>query len=494
MPLRVKGLVFLGGVNMTHRHASHPASEFANTSGVPANVAVKTAAPRRPYRLGGMLRWGAGEAGGLRLLRRVVAFVTALQFALLPVMQTAAAAETTRVAALGQARIPLEVAAPAFTLVTAGATASLSHDGAEVKVPPGALATGGTLSIRPLAAREVARMNPGLLNATRGPRRGYRMEPSQHFNAQVTVTLPYDRKLLPDGTPERDLRIFWHDTAAKRWTPLRRVEVNAKDQTVTGSTDHFTDFITGVVVVPDHAQVEGFTPTRISDLKAADPGAKINLIEAPQANATGDARLSYPIELPPGRNGHQPQLAIQYDSSRGNGWLGVGWDLAVPSVEIDTRWGVPRYDTAQETETYLLNGEQLAPVANRGALVPRSTGDKTFSLRVEGQFLKIIRHGSSPSTYWWEATAKDGTRYQYGGSSATGGVDPQSVLSDPNSTNGNIGRWMLREVIDPNGNNILFSYSVVDLTHNGPEKARQIYLRARQESTARSERLLGRMV
>ncbi len=441
---------------------------------------MKAAAPRTPYRLGGVLRWSADSAGGLRrICRRAVAFSMAALLTLLPVMETAAAAENARVAATAPVRLPLEVAAPAFTLVTAGAAASLAHDGAEVKVPIGALTTGGLLSIRPLAAREVARMNPGLVNATRGPRGGYRMEPSGHFSGQVAVTLPYDRKLLPEGTPERDLRIFWYDTAKKRWTPLQQASVDGRDQTITSWTDHFTDFITGVVVVPDHPQVEGFTPTRIADLKAADPGAKINLIEAPKANSTGNAKLSYPIELPAGRNGHQPQLAIQYDSSRSNGWLGTGWDLAVPAVEIDTRWGVPRYDTGQingtplETETYLLNGEQLAPVANRGALVPR-TAEKSFSLRVEGQFLKIVRHGSSPSSYWWEATAKDGTRYLYGGSPATG-VDPQAVLSDPASPNGNIGRWMLREVVDANGNNIRFRYDVVTLTLNGPEPARQIY-------------------
>ena len=33
----------------------------------------------------------------------------------------------------------------------------------------------------------------------------------------------------------------------------------------------------------------------------------------------------------------------------GNGWLGVGWDLAVPAITIDTRWGVPRYDAQKET-------------------------------------------------------------------------------------------------------------------------------------------------
>src|SRR5215813_8439029 len=121
----------------------------------------------------------------------------------------------------------------------------------------------------------------------------------------------------------------------------------------------------------------------------------------------------------------------------------------------------------------MLSGAQLAPVANRGALVPR-TAEKIFSLRVEGEFLKIVRHGDSPRNYWWEVTAKDGTRSLFGGSPATG-VDRQAVLSDPASPNGAIGRWMLREVIDTNGNNIRFNYDVVDLTFNGPEPARQIY-------------------
>src|SRR5215472_8302695 len=446
---------------MANRYASHQASSQP-ASGRADRVGFSLTGPasRSRHRLGGMLRWD--EADGIdRMLRRGVALGMAVLLGLLPVMETATAAENarvaanTRVAALSPARLPLEVAAPAFTLVTAGAGAQLAHDGAEVKVPPGALATGGTLSIRPLAAPEVAKLPPGLLNTTRGPRRGYRMEPSQHFNAQVTVTLPYDRHLLPEGTPDRDVRIFWYDTAAKRWTPLRRVEVNTREQTVTGWTDHFTDFITGVVNVPNHQQLEGYTPTTFSGMKAADPGAKVNLIALPQASSSGDANLSYPIEVPPGRNGRQPSLAITYNSSQGNGWLGTGWSLDLASIDIDTRWGVPHYDMGQisgtplETETYMLNGAQLAPVANRGDLQPR-TAEKTFSHRVEGEFSRIVRHGNSPSTYWWEVTAKDGTRSLFGGSAVTGLVDPQTVLADPNSANGNIGRWMLREVIDPN--------------------------------------------
>src|SRR5215813_7300334 len=491
---------------MANRYASHPASsQPASGCGDRVRFSLTRRASRARHRLGGMLRWD--EADGIeRMLRRGVALGMAVLLSLLPVMETAAAAgnarvaANTRVAALSPARLPLEVAPPAFTLVTAGAAAHLEHDGAEVRVPPGALATGGALSIRPLAAREVAKLPPGLVNATRGPRRGYRMEPSQHFSAQVTVTLPYDRHLLPEATPERDidLRIFWYDVEKKRWTPLRHVEVNAQDQTVTGWTDHFTDFITGVVNVPKHQQVEGYTSTTISGLKAADPGAKINLIAAPQVNSSGDANLGYPIEVPPGRNGHQPSLAIGYNSSRGNGWLGTGWGLDIPSIDIDTRWGVPRYDTGQisgtplETETYMLNGAELAPVANRGDLQPRRTAPQnagdctplpctTFSQRVEGGFLKIVRHGDKPTNYWWEVTAKDGTRSLFGGSvssgSPSGGFDSAAVLSDPNSPNGNIGRWMLREVIDTNGNNTKFYYDIVApvFPAGATEPAREIY-------------------
>src|SRR5215471_5367873 len=137
-PLGVKGFVFLEEANMADRHASHQASELAHRGGAATNVAVKPAASPRPRRLGGLLRW-ADESWGRRLVRRAVALVTAVPFALLPVMQTAAAESARvganmRVAAFSPTRLTLEVA-PAFTLVTAGAPASLSHEGAEIKIP-----------------------------------------------------------------------------------------------------------------------------------------------------------------------------------------------------------------------------------------------------------------------------------------------------------------------------------------------------------------------
>jgi RHS repeat-associated protein len=209
------------------------------------------------------------------------------------------------------------------------------------------------------------------------------------------------------------------------------------------------------VETPEYPEGQAFDPNKMKDIKAGDPGAGINLIEAPTANNQGQARLSYPIEVPPGRVSLAPSLGLQYNSGANNGWAGVGWDLSVPAITIDTRWGVPRYDGAKETETYLLNGEQLTPVAHRGPAVAR-TAEKVFHTRVEGGFSKIVRHGDSPANYFWEVTEKDGTRHFYGGVVAPA---TDSVLADGH---GNIAMWALRETRDADGNFIRYHHVRVE--------------------------------
>lgn len=201
---------------------------------------------------------------------------------------------------------------------------------------------------------------------------------------------------------------------------------------------------------PEHPEGASFNPNQIKDIKAADPGSGVNLVEAPSANNSGDARLSYPLEVPKGRAGLEPKLAITYNSSGTNGWLGVGWDVSTPTVTVDTRWGVPRYDAGLETETYLLGGEQLTPVAHRGELRAR-TAEKVFHSRVEGRFDRIVRHGDSPANYWWEVTDKQGVRTLFGGTA-------DSTLADGK---GRVATWAAREIRDGNDNVLRYRYAKV---------------------------------
>lgn len=201
---------------------------------------------------------------------------------------------------------------------------------------------------------------------------------------------------------------------------------------------------------PEHPEGTSFNPNQIKDIKAADPGSGVNLIEAPSANNSGEARLSYPLEVPKGRAGLEPKLAVTYNSSGTNGWLGVGWDVTTPIVTVDTRWGVPRYDAGLETETYLLNGEQLTPVAHRSELQAR-TAERVFHSRVEGRFDRIVRHGDSPTNYWWEVTDKKGVRTLFGGTA-------DSTLADGK---GRVAAWAAREVRDGNDNLLRYRYAKV---------------------------------
>jgi RHS repeat-associated protein len=202
----------------------------------------------------------------------------------------------------------------------------------------------------------------------------------------------------------------------------------------------------GMVNVPGHPEGASFNPNQLKDIQTADPNSKINLIQPPTANAMGDARLTYPIEVPPGRGDAQPNVALTYDSTGQNGWTGVGWAVGAQSIRIDTRWGVPRYDGGLETETYLLNGEQLTPVANRTELQARAA-EKVFHTRVEGQFSRIVRHGDNPHNYWWEVTAKNGTRSIFGGP-----PDNTAETTTLTDESGDIAVWALREVRDANDN------------------------------------------
>lgn len=55
---------------------------------------------------------------------------------------------------------------------------------------------------------------------------------------------------------------------------------------------------------------------------------------------TGTMSHSIPIEVPPGRKGMDPGLALTYRSGSGDGWLGVGWELEAGAIERRTKWGV----------------------------------------------------------------------------------------------------------------------------------------------------------
>lgn len=235
----------------------------------------------------------------------------------------------------------------------------------------------------------------------------------------------------------------------------------------------FSTLLPTSINIPEAPVTQDFTSTAIKDFTKADPGDGIVLIPAPLPNNTGSAATVFPLKLPMGRQGLYPDLNLAYNSDGGHSWLGLGWDLDLPMISVDTRWGVPRYDENKETETYLLEGNQLSPVAHRKALEDR-TSEKVFFPRVEAAFSKITRHGTHPNNYWWEVVDKMGTTYSYGGLVGEE-VRDNAVLRDDS---GNIVQWNLVETKDRNDNNIRYQYQIITDVGlaGGTVAGREIYL------------------
>lgn len=364
---------------------------------------------------------------------------------------------------------------PTSTTADPGETTVIQQDGGTVEVPPAAVTTPTTIEAQSLCASDLPPLDEGMTNVTDGPRDGYQFTPSMTFSDDLHITVPYDASLIPDGLSEQDVQIYYYDdTTNGQWVPLDRAALDQNTDQVQSVSTHFSDFIAATVTVPDSPENVSFDPTSIKDLKAADPSSGVDLVDPPTGNSQGDAKLSYPIDLPKGRQDMAPSLQLGYSSSAGDGWLGMGWDLSVPSVSIDTRWGVPRYDPANETETYLVGDQQLTPLANRGTPQAR-TAEKAFHPRIEGSFDTIVRHGSAPTNYWWEVTDKDGTRSFYGGDPENGPVTAAQLADD----HGNVFRWALRESRDLNGNAVHYDYQTVTDAGvaGGTVPGRQLYLR-----------------
>ena len=290
---------------------------------------------------------------------------------------------------------------------------------ATLEVSEGVMKENLEISLSSIGESQLPKLDRGMTNVT-DSFSGYRFLPhGEHFGGKgAKVVLGYDRTKIPSGYTEDDIRTYYYDEQQGHWIALQRDSVDRAHRVIVSHTTHFTDMINGVIQAPESPETQGFAPTMMSDLQAADPTTKVQMIEAPQANSSGTASLSYSLEMPPARNGMAPNLSIQYSSDAGSGWLGEGWNLTTSSISVDTRWGVPRYNPGTETETYVMDGQMLLEdgigLAHRNLGRERKNGKVRFYPRKENAFSEIVRIGDKPSNYIWEVTDRRGTKYTYG--------------------------------------------------------------------------------
>lgn len=251
---------------------------------------------------------------------------------------------------------------------------------------------------------------------------------TKQFKKPVTIRVRYEPAWVKESAEKTLVLVYW-DESKKRWTVLPSM-VDTRTRTVTAQTMHFTDF--GLTTAPE---IQSWLPNLI--------GAQPNLF-------MGSAATEYPIQVPPGRNGLTPKLALSYssasvdmmDRTQQASFVGAGWSFSTSYIARNTR------QTYEET-------------------------DDVFTLSLDGAGYDLVRDANNPNLYhttteqyWritfdstnnrWLVTTNDGTQYQYGYSTNSRAVQwrwnyaqfryPQTYA------------WWLERVLDTHGNEIVYSY------------------------------------
>jgi RHS repeat-associated protein len=192
--------------------------------------------------------------------------------------------------------------------------------------------------------------------------------------------------------------------------------------------------LTAAAPAAAHAMTEG-----PSGASTGDSSAPAELAATPESQQfTGAATTRLAIEVPGGRNGMQPNLALVYSSQAGQGPYGAGWDLPIGRIERSRRLGVPRYDGS---DTFLL----ILP-DGAGELTPLPDG--SYAMRIDEGRARLTANTSANQ---WTLNDRSGRVYTFGGvGSARIGPNPAAFATTF--------AWYLTEVRDPNGNDVDFTY------------------------------------
>ncbi len=188
--------------------------------------------------------------------------------------------------------------------------------------------------------------------------------------------------------------------------------------------------------VSSSSSEEGGEPNGSENMLAKD--LSDNQIQVSTGGNTGAAVTSIPIVVPPGRNGIQPNISLNYNSNRKNGWIGVGWSLDMGFIQRNTKRSVIYTD---DDYVASVNGAV-------SELTPRSDwGANRYGAKIEGAFSKYYKISD---TAGWIVTTKDGTKYYYGSR-----LDGSSRQDNSHG----VFKWCLDKVEDTNGNYMEIFYT-----------------------------------
>ncbi len=157
-------------------------------------------------------------------------------------------------------------------------------------------------------------------------------------------------------------------------------------------------------------------------------------------------RHSVSFTLPQGHPGATPSLSLRYGSGGGGSVAGIGWSLAVPSIERMTSRGLPEYD---RDDLFAADGsDELVRLPD--------TDPPRYRARYEGGFVRYTwMDAGDGRDGWWLAEYPDGAK-GYFGADASGRVVADARLAD--AGRGTF-RYMLVDRVDVHDHAVRYSYT-----------------------------------
>lgn len=160
----------------------------------------------------------------------------------------------------------------------------------------------------------------------------------------------------------------------------------------------------------------------------------------------GDAVLTMPLVVPPGRGGVEPSLGVYYSSNGGDGVLGRGFSITGSSsvtrcpktMAVD---GEIREIDYSSGDARCLDGKRLVIVAQNGDSIEY----RTFP---DDAQVKVVEHLATTNESYFEAFLHSGRMVEYG---KTAGTRPRARNGAPRA-------WLAGKTRDARGNTMTYGY------------------------------------
>ncbi|MCW8965543.1 MAG: hypothetical protein OQK82_02485, partial [Candidatus Pacearchaeota archaeon] len=316
--------------------------------------------------------------------------------------------------------------------------AIIAYENIILDIPAGAVSELGEITIEKLD--KTASLPGTFTNATAGAA-GYRFGPhGMVFNKDIKVCLPFAPEIAESEAALSNLFTYFFNETAGKWERLEKITVDRDNCRIISITNHFTDMVNTTLKLPELPKGVDFNLNSIKELKAADPMTEIPGLQGPRPDNTGSASFTIPFRLPGGRGMATPELGLQYSSEAPSGWVGRGFDITLPRISIDTRFGLPDYT---KEDTYLLNGEKLL-------LYQEAAGYDVYRPARERSFRDIRHIYDGFDSNYWIVTGKDGSIQYFG--------QNRGWLGPKRTDKSRVFTWYLTRSEDNNGNLVDYAY------------------------------------